>query len=219
MARPFTLAQIRTRARRLADMENTQFVSDAEVTDLVNEHYGELYDLLVKAGPPDYFAATNTFVTTPGVAQTALQIDFRNITTVYVQETNFQDKRQVRPLSDGSISGMRPPLQAYTIIVEYVPSPAVLASDSDTIDGVSGWEALIVKMVARDLLRKEESDTQELAQDIAALKQRIRSSSHRGPRVINDVEATYGFPYSSRICGYRLRAGNIELYERITGWP
>lgn len=49
-----TLAELRTEVRRRSDMENSQFVKDAELTTYINQSYVELYDLLI-ARFEDYF--------------------------------------------------------------------------------------------------------------------------------------------------------------------
>ncbi len=47
MSNTQTLATMRARVRRRADMENTDFVSDAELTQYLNDSLSELYDLFV----------------------------------------------------------------------------------------------------------------------------------------------------------------------------
>ena len=41
------LSQLQLEVRRRSDMENSQFVKDAELTNYINQSYTELYDLLV----------------------------------------------------------------------------------------------------------------------------------------------------------------------------
>ena len=45
----FTEADLRTRARRRADMENSTFVTDAEIQDYLNSSIAELHDFMVKS--------------------------------------------------------------------------------------------------------------------------------------------------------------------------
>ena len=47
MANSATLLSMTTRVRRRADMENTQFVTDAEIYRYLNDSLTELYDLFV----------------------------------------------------------------------------------------------------------------------------------------------------------------------------
>jgi hypothetical protein len=44
---PITLSDLRTRTRQRADMVNSTFVSDAELTGYINDSASELYDILV----------------------------------------------------------------------------------------------------------------------------------------------------------------------------
>lgn len=58
-----TLDEIVTQVRRRADMENTQFVTDAEIQQYVQDSYGELYDLIIANAGVDHFRATLDFST------------------------------------------------------------------------------------------------------------------------------------------------------------
>lgn len=44
-----TLSDLRTQVRRRADMENTNFVSDTEIDQYVQDSWGELYDLIIES--------------------------------------------------------------------------------------------------------------------------------------------------------------------------
>ncbi|MEK9984585.1 MAG: hypothetical protein VW879_07565, partial [Opitutae bacterium] len=56
----FTESDLRTRARRRADMENSSFVSDAEIQDYLNSSISELHDFMVKSYE-DYFVSEQTY--------------------------------------------------------------------------------------------------------------------------------------------------------------
>ena len=51
-----TLLELKTRVRERADMENSNFISDSELTSIINQSLFELYDLLIGAYD-DYFIA------------------------------------------------------------------------------------------------------------------------------------------------------------------
>jgi len=57
MATTLTLQQIIDQTRQRADFVNSQFVTDAELTNYINQSYFELYDLLVSKYDNDYFVA------------------------------------------------------------------------------------------------------------------------------------------------------------------
>lgn len=59
-----TIGQLRLAAQRRADMENDGAVSDAEWNAYINDSLGELYDLMVSAYGPPYFATTYSVTTT-----------------------------------------------------------------------------------------------------------------------------------------------------------
>jgi len=50
-----SLAELITRIRQRADMVDTQFVTDEEITSYCNESLGELYDLIVGSAAQEYF--------------------------------------------------------------------------------------------------------------------------------------------------------------------
>lgn len=76
MALPeMTLAELRTAVRQRADMVNSQFVSDAELSQYVNESLFSLYDLLVTTYGEDYYVS-EADATTDGTQLVALPADF-----------------------------------------------------------------------------------------------------------------------------------------------
>jgi len=52
-----TLAQLRQQARERADMTNSTFVGDSELTNYINKSIAELYDILVQCYGSDYYVA------------------------------------------------------------------------------------------------------------------------------------------------------------------
>ncbi|HYE92051.1 MAG TPA: hypothetical protein VEA38_13560 [Terriglobales bacterium] len=220
MARTVTLSSLRTAARRLADVENDSTITDAELTDLVNRHLTEVYDLLVEAGPTEYYASDTTVTTERGRIAYPLQADFRSLVGVYVHETGTE-RRAVRPMAPGERGRYRAPNAVYTVTLEYVPTPPTLADAGvNTFDGVSGWDELIANLAARDVMVKREADPSVVINTIDRLMARINASAARrdygGPKRIMDAdEVDYRSNWSTdaRVSAYRLRAGNIELFE------
>jgi len=224
VARAVSLLQLRTWARQLSDTENDPNVTDAELTALANRHIPEVYDRLVDAGPADYYAATTQITTASGLAAYALQVDFRNLVAVFVRESADQ-RRPIFAMAEGARGRYKAPTGAWTLDVEYIPVPVLLEASGDTFDGVSGFEELIANLMARDVMTKRESDPSVVMSSIARLEARIVSRSRnrdRGPKRITDLDdaagsPSFGWTGSSRIACYRLRAGNLELYESLWG--
>jgi hypothetical protein len=57
-----TLAQIKAQCRQRADMEDSEFVGDAELTSYVNASLAELHDLLIAAYNEEYYMEEVQFV-------------------------------------------------------------------------------------------------------------------------------------------------------------
>lgn len=205
-------------------MATSGFVTSAEVTDLVNDEMPEVYRFLVEVGPPDYYSASQSFTTVAGTTAYALPADFFVETTVYALDVSNY-KRPLLPVQDWSLARVQPPQAAFSITMEYVPAPTTLVSDSDTFDGIAGWDSLLTCRVARRLLQKRKADTASVDAEIGQLTQHLSLGARRskGPRYIRDIEDTYGLPYSmpylSMVSNYRVRGGNIEFYQTILAYP
>lgn len=227
MARSATLSTLQARARRLADVEGDPNITDAELTDLANRHLTEVYDLLVDAGPPEYFASSTTLTTASGTTAYNLPSDFRSLLAVYDQETSTR-LRAIPAMPEGARARFQPPTAVRSIYVEYVPAPPTLTGNQ-TFDGVSGWEELISNLMARDIMVKREDDPSVVINTIDRLMARVSSTSRnrdRGaPKRVLDADdracdgTPWGWGSGSRIAAYRLRAGTLELFEGLWGLP
>lgn len=201
-------------------MATSGFVTSAEVTDLVNDEMPEVYRLLVKAGPPDYYSSTQAFTTVVGQVAYALPADFFDETNVYsLDSTNY--KRPLLSIDGFQLSRVQAPLAAFSISMEYVPSPPVMVADGDVFDGVAGWDSLLTCRVARRLLQKRKADSSSVDAEISALTQELRVQARRGkgPRFMRDMDDIVGpswtVPLLSAITHYRVRGGNIEFYQAL----
>ncbi len=215
MAANVNLLTLRTRARKRADERGSPRLSDSEVNDIINEQLSELYDLLVMAAPPHYYYAEASVPVT-GAVNYPLPSDFRTLIDVWSDQGSGR-RKPLRMVEGLERAQFVPASQSATAILAYVPAPPTLLSDSDTFDGISGWDALIVRLTAKQMIAEQEDDTSTIDGEIGALESRIRASSKRvtGPRRLPDV-CDYGPRYYngySSLGGYALRQGVIELYE------
>jgi hypothetical protein len=170
-----TLLQLRTRVRQRADVVGSDFVTDAEINDLISTAYKELYALLVSKSLNR--AETAVGITITGAASYALPTDFFALIGIYrtvgedqIPLDRFPDK--FRPGTrtgdatmyriQGSTTVLYPKPTAGTYTMLYVPAPAALTVDADTVNGVVGWEEFLVVDAAICILEKEESDTSKL---------------------------------------------------------
>lgn len=88
------------------------------------------------------------------------------------------------------------PMSNQTVRLWYVPKPNVLLADSDTLDGVSGWEELVIIDSAIKALQKEESDVSVLMAQKSAMVERIKGmAANRDagfPDTVTDVRRMDG---------------------------
>jgi hypothetical protein len=198
---PTSLSQLRTEARQRADMEDSEFVSDSELTIYINDSYSELYDLLVSKFA-DYYVKTPasppTFTVARGDSTYALPSDFYKLIGVD-RQSNGSDYYTIRPYmfeernsrnNTELYRGAHPKVR-YRIIgaylkftpeseaagnyrIWYVPNYTALSATSDTIDvHTDKWKQFIVVSTAIKMLQKEESDVTVLLNEKAELKRRI----------------------------------------------
>lgn len=205
MATTMTLLQLRTAARQRADMVNSTFISDAELTSYVNQSAYELYDLLVEKYGDDYFVKLPApTYTTDGVSTTfTLPADFYKLIGVDLAVSmpdwwvtlkpfemaernrfalrNFQSFYGLSnlryKLAGNSIWFSPTPPAGQSYRLWYVPRWTELAADADTLDGVSGWTEYVVVDAAIKMMQKEESDVSALMVQKQALLKRIETAA------------------------------------------
>lgn len=218
-----TLAQFRTRTRQRADMENSTFVSDSELNGYINQSITELYDLLV-ASNSEYFLSSTTSTVASGDSTITLPSDFYKLRGVDfylggrwcdLEQFNFNERNldsttysfagtQVKYRLQGSTLKFIPEDNASgQYRIWYTPIPTALSSDSDSFDGINGWEEYVVVDAAIKCLIKEESSTNELMQIKAQLAKRISDMSAKRdsakPKTITDTGAPFKYSNYSRL--------------------
>ena len=209
----FTESDLRTRARRRADMENSSFVSDAEIQDYLNSSISELHDFMVKSYE-DYFVSEQTYnapiatggANLPDDFYKALGVDYNSggITST-LRAYSFTERniyntpyaaidRLAEPMYkvEGKIKLIPTNSQSGTITLYYVPLPTQFSSTVTEIETIiPGYEEYVVVATAIRMLMKEESDTRQLELEKNQLASRIiRALSPRdasGSFAIRDV--------------------------------
>lgn len=218
--RTVTRLQLRTRSSQLANIENDPSFGTTEINDLIDLHMPAVYDILVAAGPADYYAATYAIAVSAGVIPYMLPSNFLSLVNVFVVETTDY-QRPIDAMADRERQGYRAPAVACTVNMEYIPVCPLLTSDVSTFDGVDGWDELISARVARDILIKRDGDTSNVLAIMQHAERRIRTYSTQrkrgGPKLLVDVEADVCWPHNIQLDAFRLRGGNLELYSSLWG--
>lgn len=187
-----TLATLRTRVRQQADMVGSEFVSDTEIDTYLNQGWRELYGILVTRSE-DYFMAdpVEFTLTSSDAGKKAVAADFFKLSGadkqigsrwIALKPFMFSERNREGGLERGYSTNLRyrllgsklhfspADLAIGTFRYWYIPSPATMDSDDDTIDGVNGWEEYAVLHATIKCLQKEESD----ASLFLAQKQQLR---------------------------------------------
>jgi len=198
MASTVTLLSMRDQARQRADMVNSQFITDAELTGYINASIKLLYDLLTNAGEFYYFNTQTINIVANqdsypldasfyklmgvdlvvdslgnGVTLKPFQFEQRN-SYLFTPTWNVVGLSYLRYMIQGNnIKFVPMPSGATTVKVFYVPKFNNLSGDSDTFDGINGWEEFVIVDSCIKMLTKEESDISTFAAQRADLAQRI----------------------------------------------
>lgn len=217
-----TLSELRLLAQQYADMVNSGFVTDAEWNSYLNLAYFELYDILIQKYGDDYYVADPYSITTDGTtSQYTLPSDFYKFLGLDLQLGSVQNSYvTIRPFMFaernryavpnfqsfygvtnlryrifGSTLFLTPtPAAGQTLRVWYCPILTELASDSDTVHGISGWQDYLPVEAAIKALMKEESDVSMLQMRKQALIQRIESAAEGrdagNPQTVSDTQSS-----------------------------
>lgn len=198
------LAELKVRAREAADMVNSTYVEDSELTRYINASAQELYDLLIAAYGQEYYLSEDSIIVLNGVDTYNLPADFYKLLGVdlvlsasgneavtlhpyalsernkfnnsYLTVSNSNGSVRARyRLQNNTIKIIPEPSGGYSLNILYIPAMTKFVAGVDTFDGVNGWEEYIVIDAAIKMLRKEESDISALTLEKKDMLERIES--------------------------------------------
>lgn len=213
-----TLAELKTLARQRADMVNSQFVSDSELTSYINASIAELHDLLIAAYNEEYVMEEYVW-TSDGNINYALPADFYKLRGVdarlgssgdwaTVKRYNFNRRNEQQNSFAWNMLGLpymeyrlvgsnirfnRTPATSTEFRIFYHPKAVKLVNDTDQYDDVNQFSEYVVVDAAIKMLQKEESDVSVLMAQKMALKQRIEAMAQNRdanePESVTDIYA------------------------------
>jgi hypothetical protein len=224
-----TVATLKTQVREAANMENSLFVSDAELLRYIDLSYAELYDLLVEAfenyytlGPIAETVTTGNIIPYPADFYKLVGLDM-NFGGSFYPLKSFEFAERGRWVNANKLAYVGIINAAYKLMGTgivlypessaagtyrywYIPRRTSLVGDSSTVDGVNGWQQFIVIDAAIKCLQKEESDVAALMAEKGQIISRIQAMARKrdagSPRKISDVTNNYmGFSYGGGIYG------------------
>lgn len=221
MPQPVQLQEMRDAIRELADEEELQQdrISPPELDRRINRALRRLYNKLVRAGGPERYVKEHEIVTSDGVDTYALPQDFGvQLLGVLGQDESTYEWADLKSWthndlarlsnqywSSGAMSVcdlhyriqgndlvLRPiPRRAYTLMCRYVPQFLPLSNDTDTFDGVNGWEEWAYYTVAIGLVDKDEQNPARLERERAMIEAEIDDLAGNrdagNPEVVQDT--------------------------------
>jgi len=232
-----TLGTIRDTCRQRTDNVNNPFFSDTELNGYISSAQKELIDLLVEKDEDYFFNTNtfqtdgvNQFFALPSDCYKVDGVDTsltgQTSPNSWITVHRFQRGERNRynyPLSPAvstvgfaafkyRLAGNQiwfsavPQINQYIRLL-YVPRPTELVNDSDVVDGVSGWEELIVLEVCIRMCAKEETDPSVFGAQKAAMLKRIEDAAanrdNAEPACVTDVysDGAAGYPWGDPFAG------------------
>lgn len=190
MARSVLISDIINRARLKGDYENSTVFTDSLMLSFVNEQIAPVYDLLVQTNAGHYEDKTVISVNA-NAEYGALPSDFYRLCRADISTDNQASWHKLKPVSlsdinrysqPGTPRGYRmqkldrlylhpTPNVACHLRVYYIPAAPVFAATSETWDGLSGFERLLIERV---LLLCDQREERPLGDRIAVIEQMER---------------------------------------------
>ena len=171
---PYLLSTLETRARTLADLTGSSFVTSTEALALLNSSLQDLYDITIDAGE-DYVGqqASSQISIVSGTEKYSLPTDFYKLLKVFLVEEGERIPMERFLLNDMGPS----PTSSGTTDMWYVPLLTPLASSGALPAWVQyGWEEYIIMGAAIAMRQKAEEDCSTLMSMLAKKEANIRAS-------------------------------------------
>ena len=218
-----SLSELRQLTRQRADNENSQFVTDTELTRYLNNSWGELYNLIIENFNEDYFTTSHSFSLTSGTDSYSLPSDFYKLRgvdlvvtsteSVPLRRYNWAERTRnsvtVRArdyryrIQKGSIIFTPLPSTNDSIKIFYIPDPRKL--ESVTPSGVTRGTTTTYTVsshsfVADDVINvsgflADDYNSQQTVQSVTSttIVTDLNSSALSDPTLIGTVESVFDF--------------------------
>ena len=182
MARSRTLTNMLLDVRQRTNQENSTFVTDAELTEYLNQELAELWTRLVLSQGQPHYRSTATIPVTAGTATytiatyatdfwtlqemtatkdgvTMPMVPFMPIEHAGLMSASlYPTLHPVKYRIQGSLIEFRPATESFTATMYYTPYQPRLTTGTDTFDGFNGFEMCAIAGVCATVMAKEDSD-------------------------------------------------------------
>lgn len=224
MARAFEVSDIIRRVRQRCDQENSSFISDAEMLDMIDSAYSEFYDLLTTAYER-YNVTFATLNTVPGTQIYNLPANFYKLLGVdltlsdgnkieldrfewadrnkhgaatFYAALNTGTNLEYCLVGEDQLVLSPDPAADKELTVWYIPSAPKITSTSQIINGVNGWEEIIILECCIRVQAKQEADTSDFVrQKENTMKRILETAQNRDPgspvKVSDSRKLEHGF--------------------------
>lgn len=178
-------------------------------TDGTNDKYA-LPDGTLYSSAPAFYKLLGVDLQTRGNAQELISLKpftfaERNLFSPYGVQALYANT-SLRYRLMGNNLWLTPKPQAGLVLqLWYIPEPGNLVNDTDTFEGVSGWEEYVIIDAAIKALTKEESDISVLGAQKAAMEARLTAMAEDrdagAPARVADTRSHMGSPYGDPFGG------------------
>ena len=189
-----TLAELITLSRQLSDTENSQFVSNAEITGYINFFYKDLYDEMIVTNE-DFHLQTLTFTITTGntyllpllfykarlLEKVHGGLNYERIDYLNLEEKNISNGLRYRIVGNEiALFPENHPEITGDYRLYYYPKLAPLVNSADETVNLEGMDWLIAIRTANTILAKQEIVNPGLVKIETEMMQRLkRMASYR----------------------------------------
>lgn len=219
MSHNVAISELKTRIREVTNQDTSvptnHHVLDSFLLRRINVYAAKLHSMLCRA-LPDFLAREADFATIANQTEYPLVDDFYTIISVRADDDSqvwqlprYNMQRELADLHQLGINGSStihqycyrivrdkmhirptPTTAGHTITYVYNPAYADKVADTETIDGINGWEEYIVQEVAADVCQRDETDPALHLQRAAQMRAEIEALAYdrdEGPEYIQDV--------------------------------
>lgn len=201
-----TLAQLRTRAKVPANLQNSAFLTDAEWNEYINDAIRALYADVIAVNNDFRVTSTNFTISNIATPSTSLPADFMSVRGV-IRDFNTTNEEWLDRFPprvgrgtyirsyrlQGSLLVIEPrerSLGTYTLL--YNPTYPALTADGNNLDvELEQWQEYVVLHTAIKALATEESDYSQWVPPLAQVQSQVKAwaASQRSsdPDTVEDV--------------------------------